>query len=153
MLSGGCGGIPRHFSQQKVLTTANNSWIEWIRFLLCCRAQKNYLLVPYQGELLAYIMKRNELFMKKIVPYCVVSFIFLLLSIALSMLFQFSLTNTWQALVSLLLIVSPLWVFGWKQTCEHKDKHPFLCFGGKYCLILFAVGYLVTVIIYVEGLI
>lgn len=111
-----------------------------------------HVLEEGQQKLLLYNI-RSSINMKRIAPYFLLSFIFLVLSILLSLLFKFSLTNTWQALVSLLLIFSPLWILGWKQTYEYKVKHPLFCFWGKYCLILCAVGYLATVIIFVVGLV
>ena len=91
--------------------------------------------------------------MKKMAPYCIASLIFLVIAIILSLVFRFSLSNTWQGLVSLPFIFGPLWIWGWKQTCVHKTKHAILSFFGKYCLILFAVGYVATAIIYLAGLI
>lgn len=90
-------------------------------------------------------------FSNKVAPYCILSVIFLAVSIALSLLFDFSLTNTWQAFVALVFVFGPLWICGWKQTKKHKGKHPFGCFCGRFCLVLIALGYLLTVIAFLTG--
>ena len=81
-----------------------------------------------------------------------ISLFFLVLSILLSALLDFSLTNTWQALVALPLIFGPLWIYGWKNTSGNKVKHPPLYYFGRFCLILFVGGYLLTVIAFFGGL-
>lgn len=91
--------------------------------------------------------------MKKFVPYCIASGVNLVLAIALSLLFNFSLSNTWQGLVSVLLVFGPFWIYGWKQADEHKDKYPFFSALGKWCLILFACGYLLVVLLYLARVI
>ena len=90
-------------------------------------------------------------FSNKIAPYCVLSVIFLAISIVLSWLFGFSLSNSWQALVVLLFVFGPLWICGWKQTQKHKGKHPFGSLFGRFCLVLTALGYLIIVIAFTAG--
>ena len=91
--------------------------------------------------------------MKKLVPYCIASGVNLVLAIALSLLFNFSLSNTWQGLVAVLLIFGPLCILGWKQANEHKGKYPFISALGKWCLILFTCGYLLVVLLYLARVI
>lgn len=91
--------------------------------------------------------------MKKFFPYCILSLIFLAISIILSVIFDFSLSNTWQALVALPFIFGPIWILGWKQVAIHKTKHPLLCVFGRFCLVVSAIGYMITVVFFCVGLI
>ena len=90
--------------------------------------------------------------MKKFRLYGAVSLSFLLLSILLSNLLDFSLTNTWQGLVALLLIFGPLWICSWKGISVYKGNLSVLCFLGKFCLVLLVGGYLLTIIAFLAGL-
>lgn len=84
--------------------------------------------------------------MKKVLPYALFSFVSLILSIVLSILLEFSLSNTWQASVALLLIFGPLWIFGWKTCTEIKGDHPLSSLGLRFCLILTLIGYFISVL-------
>lgn len=86
--------------------------------------------------------------MKKNLPYFLFSAIALVISIILSYVFDFSLSNTWQACVALLLVFGPLWICGWKQACAQKHKHPVICFLARFYLILMLVGYLIATYIF-----
>ena len=91
--------------------------------------------------------------MKKFVPYGIASLVFLVLSIVLSAIFHFSLSNTWQAMVALLFIFGPMWILGWKQTSRQNCKCSPLRILGRFGLILLAVSYLLSVIVIVTGLV
>ncbi|MBE6920334.1 MAG: hypothetical protein E7468_02070 [Ruminococcaceae bacterium] len=86
--------------------------------------------------------------MKKYLPYFLFSAIALIISLVLSFLFDFSLSNTWQACVALLLVFGPLWICGWKEVCVQKHKHPVICFLARFYLILVLVGYLISTLVF-----
>lgn len=52
--------------------------------------------------------------MKYVRPYFLFSLISCIVAILFSMVFRFSLTNTWQAGVAIVFIFGPFLVFGWK---------------------------------------
>ena len=83
--------------------------------------------------------------MKKVLPYAIFSFASLLLLIALSILLDFSLSNTWQAGIALLLVFGPYWVFGWKSSVALKCNHPLSSYCLRFFLILLLIGYVVSV--------
>lgn len=76
------------------------------------------------------------------------SAIALLISIILSKLLDFSLSNTWQASVVLFAVFGPWWIYFWKQTKDHHSQHPFLCLGSRFVLILLFIGYLISIILF-----
>ena len=84
--------------------------------------------------------------MNKILPYAIFSFASLMLLIILSTLLGFSLSNTWQAGVALLLVFGPYWIFGWKASTETKYDHPVISLWLRFCLILLLIGYLISVL-------
>ena len=90
--------------------------------------------------------------MKKFLPYGIFSLIALVISIILSELLDFSLSNTWQALLALVFVFGALWVYGWKQTSVHKRNHPFISFIGRWCLIMLVIGYIISALLILSGL-
>lgn len=84
--------------------------------------------------------------MKKILPFFKFSTVSLVVALTLSYLFDFPLSNSWQAGVTLLFVFGPYWVYGWKQTAVYKGKHPFVCLISRFYLVLMVVGYLIAVI-------
>lgn len=68
----------------------------------------------------------------------------LLVSIFLSRIFDFSLSNTWQAGVSLFFIFGPWWKFCWMYTQNHQSQ--FLFLFSRFVLILLLVGYVISII-------
>ena len=85
--------------------------------------------------------------MKNFLPYFKFSTISLILSIILSLVFNFSLLNSWQAGVTLLFVVGPYWIYGWKQAVANKKRYPILCLIARFYLILWLVGSLIAAII------
>ena len=86
--------------------------------------------------------------MKKHLPYFLFSAISLIISIVLSHLFDFSLSNTWQASVALLFVFGPLWICAWKQACTQKHRHPVICFIVRFYLILMLAGYFIATLVF-----
>ena len=88
--------------------------------------------------------------MKKYLPYFLFSAIAAILSIVLSYIFEFSLSNTWQARISLLFVLGPLCICGWKETTAQKHKHPIICFIIRFYLVctLFVLGVLIVTIVF-----
>lgn len=89
--------------------------------------------------------------MKKFISYCTLSIVATIVSICLSIFFDFSLSNTWQAFVAMLFIFGPLWVFGWKKTETIKNKHPLAFIFGRFCLVNLIIGYVLSVILFLSG--
>ena len=89
--------------------------------------------------------------MKKFKFYGLFSAIALVASICLSVLFKFSLSNTWQAMVALLFIFGPLWIYGWNKTGTLKTKQPFLFIFCRFCLINVVIGWVLSVILLFVG--
>lgn len=89
--------------------------------------------------------------MKKFKPYGVSSTTGLVLSLVLSRIFGFSLQNTWQAFVALLVIFGPLWVYGWKASIALKRKHHFTFLLIRLVLFMLASEYLLIVVLYLTG--
>ena len=89
--------------------------------------------------------------MKKFLCYGIPSLVFLIITIMLSELFDISLQNTWQAMVALVFIFAPLWIYGWKQTSVHKKNHPFISFIGRWCLVMFVIGYIISARLILSG--
>lgn len=89
--------------------------------------------------------------MKKFIFYCMLSVVATIVSICLSAVFEFSLSNTWQAFVAMLFIFGPLWVFGWKKIDAIKNKKPLGYIFGRFCLINFISGYVLSVILFLCG--
>ena len=85
--------------------------------------------------------------MKKFMSFFMLSVIVTIASLILSAVFDFSLSNTWQAFVAMLFIFGPLWVFGWKKTGEFKNKYPLAVIFFRFCLINLIIGYVLSVIL------
>lgn len=71
----------------------------------------------------------------------------LVISILLSKVFRFSLVNTWQACIALFFVFSPLWLYGWKFSSDKRDAYPFLCFFIKFAMLIWLVGYVITMLV------
>ena len=91
--------------------------------------------------------------MRRIIPYCVLSIIAAVVAIGLSIILDFSLSNTWQASVAMLFIFGPLWIYGWRETTTIKNKHPLIFVFGRFCLINLVIGYLLSVVLFFTGII
>ena len=89
--------------------------------------------------------------MKKILPYCILSIVAIIVSICFSAIFGFSLSNTWQGLVAVLFIFAPLWVFAWKKVGVLKNKHLLAFVFGRFCMINLVVGYVLSVVLLLSG--
>ena len=88
--------------------------------------------------------------MKKFLPYGIFSAIAMVVSVVLSVLFDVSLSNTWQGMLAVLLGFGPLWVCGWKETTVIKSIHPGLFVFCRFCFINLALGYILgTVLLFV----
>ena len=87
--------------------------------------------------------------MKKLLPYALFSTISIILSVILSYVFDFSLSNSWQAGVVLLLVFGPYWRYCWKFSRQYKEKAPLLCLCLRGILIMLLFGYLSTVSLFV----
>ena len=83
--------------------------------------------------------------MKELRPYVLVSATFLLISLLLSVLFRFSLMNTWQAGISLILVFGPYLVYGWRKSTKLCDKSTLLCTTIRVIIIIFILGSLLVV--------
>jgi len=81
----------------------------------------------------------------KILPYFVFSCVALVLSIMLSWIFEFSLSNSWQAGFVLALVFGPYWRFFWKKAAlSSGNKRLFM----RFCLVNILLGYVITVVVY-----
>lgn len=82
--------------------------------------------------------------MKYILRYVAFSLISLLIAIVLSAIFQFSLTNTWQAAVAMIFVFGPYLVLGWRCSTKIYDEHFLLSFILRILIILIVLGYLLS---------
>lgn len=83
--------------------------------------------------------------------YFIVSTISLVLSIVASMIFDFPLSNSWQAGIVLLLVFGPYWIYGWRKSILLKNSKHLLAFFLKFYLILILLTYLITILIFIKG--
>ena len=74
------------------------------------------------------------------------SAIVLVAAVALSVLFDFSLSNTWQGLVVLPVVFGPLWKYGWNYAKAQKFQKPGMILMLRFVLLLLLAGYVITVI-------
>ena len=79
--------------------------------------------------------------MKRFLPYMCLSIIAIFVSMALSKIFHFSLSNTWQGLLALTPILGPYYVYGWKMSQEIKNKSFFLFFYMRFFLVMTIIAY------------
>jgi len=89
----------------------------------------------------------------KFTSYCMLSLVAAIVSICFSAIFNFSLSNTWQAFIAMLFIFGPLWVFGWKKTGALKNKYPLAFIFGRFCLINLIIGYVLSLVLFLSGVI
>ena len=85
--------------------------------------------------------------MKSFRPYLIFSACATIGSIILSKLLNFSLTNTWQAGVALLLIFGPGLLYLWKISERKKHQRPLIALTIKICEIVFVLGSCVAAIV------
>ena len=89
--------------------------------------------------------------MKKLLPYAIFSAVSLIVVSVLSIVFSFSLTNTWQGMVSLIPIMGPFYVLVWKLTKEYKKREPLICFFVRFFWIASVLVYaIVTVLVVIN---
>ena len=81
----------------------------------------------------------------KILPYFAFSFVALLLSIVLSSIYAFSLSNSWQSGIVLALVFGPYWCFFWKKAGLSSG---FKCLFLRFCLVNILLGYIITVVVF-----
>lgn len=81
--------------------------------------------------------------MKPFKTYLLFSVSAIVISIILSVVFNFSLSNTWQAGIALIFIFAPMGVYLWQWSDRNKERFPFLCGFVKAFLCLAAAAYLV----------
>ncbi|MBR2338350.1 MAG: hypothetical protein IKA63_02660 [Clostridia bacterium] len=85
--------------------------------------------------------------MKTFRPYLLFSVGAAMVSVVISKLLRFSLTNTWQAGVALLFVFGPVLLYVWKAAIQQKQKRPFLSAILKICVVVFVVGALLGAIV------
>ena len=91
--------------------------------------------------------------MSKILKTSILSASFLVISVILSAIFDFSLSNTWQGGVAVVLVFAPFWVYAWGLSTKLKHL-PFLCYIIRFFLVAAVVGYaLATYILIRDGII
>jgi len=90
------------------------------------------------------LQPKRQPFFRRFLPYILFSSISLVVSILLSCILKFSLTNTWQAGIALALIFGPYWIFAWKCSAKLKDKLPWLAALIRACLLIYLAGYLLV---------
>ena len=88
--------------------------------------------------------------MKKFIPYCVLSGMALTVAIYAYIIIGFDLLS-WQSLLALLFILSPLWILGWKQLALIGRKRPFASLLGRLGMINLTVIYVVIIVLMCVG--
>ena len=86
--------------------------------------------------------------MKKFTFCCALSVVATIVSICLSAILGFSLSNTWQAFIAMMFIFGPLWIYGWKRCGVFKNRHPLAFIIGRFCLINLIIGYVLSIVIF-----
>jgi hypothetical protein len=82
--------------------------------------------------------------MKKLRPYFLFSIISILSATLLSIIFRFSLTNTWQSGVTLVFTFGPYFIYAWKFSKTHNTKYPYLCSAIRFFVLLSGLGFLIA---------
>ena len=82
--------------------------------------------------------------MRPFKTYLLISVGAIVISVILSAIFNFSLSNTWQASIALFFIFTPMGVYLWKLSDKHKERVPFICGFIKIFLCLAAGAYLIS---------
>lgn len=82
--------------------------------------------------------------MKNLWPYFLFSFVSCVIAVLLSIIFHFSLSNTWQAGVALIFIFGPYLIYGWKRSAEYYEKYPFACLLVRTIISLFIMAYIIA---------
>jgi len=91
--------------------------------------------------------------MNKFVKIIILSVTFFVIAVILSVIFKFSLSNTWQGGVAVLFIFGPFWVYTWGLSTRLKHL-PFVCNIIRFFLITAVVAYvLVTYVLIRDGVI
>lgn len=85
--------------------------------------------------------------MKSFRPYLIFSVCATIGSIILSKLLNFSLTNTWQAGLALLLVFGPGLFYFWKVSSQMKHQRPFFAIAIKICEVVFLLGSCIAAIV------
>ena len=94
-----------------------------------------------------YCHKEGVDHMKEVRPYFIFSFVSLTIAVILSKLFHFSLTNTWQAVVSLFFVFGPFMVYGWQKASQIEDQTPFLGTIIRGVIVAFLLGCVLIVVL------
>lgn len=86
---------------------------------------------------------------KRILPYFIFSTVALFLSIVLASIFEFSLSNSWQAGIVLAFVFGPYWCFFWKKARLSSGSK---CIFIRFCLVNILLGYIIAVVAFLaEG--
>lgn len=85
--------------------------------------------------------------MKEFAKYSIFSLVSLVLSIIFSLVFDFSLSNSWQAGIVLPFVFGPYWLYGWKKSAKLKEKM-ILFFLARFYLILILLVYFIVFILF-----
>ena len=83
--------------------------------------------------------------MKQVKPYIIFSMASLVLAILLSQIFQFPLSNSWQACVVLPFVFGPYWILGWNRS---RWANTLARIFVRFCLVNLVLGYLIAVAVF-----
>ena len=84
--------------------------------------------------------------MKQLRPYLLFSVVSFVIAVSLSVILQFSLTNTWQAAVALPFVFGPYVIYGWKMASKLNERQPTVCLVLRLVIFLFVFGYILATI-------
>ena len=79
--------------------------------------------------------------MKRFLKCFIISTVALLLSLFLSLLLDFSLSNTWQGMVALIPIFAPFYWLAWKFSGEYKEKDILISIFIRFMIIVSVIVY------------
>lgn len=85
--------------------------------------------------------------MKQLKPYLMFSALSCAIAVFLSVIFHFSLSNTWQAGVAIAFIFGPYLLFGWKYSKQINEKNHLLYVIIRFGIIMFVFGYILSTIL------
>ncbi len=82
--------------------------------------------------------------MKRFLPYMCFSIAAVIVSVVLSNILHFSLSNTWQGMFALFPIFGPYYVYGWKISGEYRRKSLFIFFFIRFFLMMVIIVHVTT---------
>lgn len=80
-----------------------------------------------------------------------ISLFVLIASITIAAIANFSLTNTWQGIVFIILFFTPLWILFWKLSTDLKKKSKMICYAIRFFEIVWIFIALISSILIILG--